>query len=131
MAEQMADLLGKTGDARRYADVRERLTAKVNRAEFLDRALGLYGDGDQDCQALALHQNVMPPELRDKVARNLLKDITETRGNRLNTGFSGTWYLLKTLIMLKRPDVAVKSLTNETSPSYVSMLRHPDSPEEL
>ncbi len=131
MAEQMARLLEKAKDAARYSEIRERLTAKVNRPEFFDRSTGLYGNGDQGCHALALHENVVPPELRTKVAENLIEDITTTRGNHLNTGFIGTWYLLKALILLGRPDVAVKIITNPSSPSYATMLQHPDSPEEL
>jgi len=131
MAEQMAELLNRPDDVRQYAQVRERLTAKVNRDEFLNRDDSLYGGGDQGCQALAVHQNVAPPELRDAAARNLIRNVTQTHANHLDTGFVGTWYLLKTLIMLERPDVAIRVLTNETPPSFACLLRHPDSPEEL
>jgi alpha-L-rhamnosidase len=131
LAAHMAQLLGETDDARRYRDVREQLTEKVNREEFLDRDRGLYGAGDQGCQALALHEGVVPADLREKVAQNLLRNITEEHDNHLNTGFIGTWYLLRTLTMLERPDVAVKLVANETPPSFASMLHHPDSPEQL
>jgi alpha-L-rhamnosidase len=129
--EQMARVLGETADAERYAAVKERLIEKCNRPDFLDREAGLYGGGDQGCHALALELDIVPPELRQQVAANLVRDIMETRGGHLNTGFNGTIFLLKTLIGLNRPDVAHAVLANETSPSLWSMLRHPQTPERL
>lgn len=129
LAGQMASLLGRTDDARHYGDVRRRLVAKVNRAEFFADAL--YGGGDQGCQAIAVHENTAPEERREAVARHLIRDVTQQHGNHLNTGFIGTWYLLKALTMLDQPDTAVRLVANETPPSFACMLRHPDSPEEL
>lgn len=129
--EQIARVLGETADAERYAGVKARLVVKCNRPDFLDPKAGLYGGGDQGCHALALTLDIVPPELRQKVAANLLRDIMETRGGHLNTGFGGTVYLLKALIGLNRPDVARAVLTNETAPSIWSMLRHPQTPERL
>ncbi len=132
MAKQMARTLGKTADAKRYRDIQTRLAAKCNRAEFLDRGKGLYGGGDQGCHALAVCLNVAPPPLREKVARHLISDIMETRSGHLNTGFIGTWYLLKALTLLNRPDVALRVITNSTPPSWATLLKHPDTaPDEL
>ena len=49
----------------------------------------------------------------------------------MDTGFIGTWYLLKTLIRLNRPDVARSIIAIETAPSWRTMLKHPQSPEDL
>jgi len=130
-AERVARVLGKTADAQRYRDVQARLVAKCNRPEFLDRDTGLYGGGDQACHAMASYLDIVPDSLRDKVNAHLLNDILETRQGHLNTGFLGTYYLLKTLIMLNRPDVAMTIITNETPPSWLSMLRHPQATEDL
>jgi alpha-L-rhamnosidase len=72
-----------------------------------------------------------PWKVREQVARHLLTDIMETRGGHLHTGFLGTGYLLKALIAMDQPDVAVTVLANQTPPSFASLLRHVDSPEEL
>ncbi|MBM3272588.1 hypothetical protein FJY94_04935 [Candidatus Kaiserbacteria bacterium] len=127
--EQTARVLGEAADADRYAEVRARLIEKCNRADFLDRDAGLYGGGDQGCHALALVLAIVPAELRDKVASCLLRDIMETRGGHLNTGFGGTVFLLKALIELNRSDVAHAILANETPPSIWSMLSHPQTPQ--
>jgi alpha-L-rhamnosidase len=132
MAEQMAKALGKTADAKLYRDIQTRLVAKCNRAEFLDRDKGLYGGGDQGCHALAVYLNIAPPELREKVAQHLINDIMETHSGHLNTGFIGSWYLLKALTTLDRPDVALRVITNSESPSWAAILKHPDAaPGEL
>ncbi|MFV2067569.1 MAG: alpha-L-rhamnosidase N-terminal domain-containing protein, partial [Pirellulales bacterium] len=132
MAEQMARALGKTVDAKWHRDIQTRLAAKCNRAEFLNRDKGLYGGGDQGCHALAVYLNIAPPQLREKVAQHLIHDIMETRAGHLDTGFLGTWYLLKTLTRLNRPDVALRVITNSEPPSFAAMLKHPDTvPEEL
>ena len=47
---------------------RARLIEKCNRPEFLDREAGLYGGGDQGCHAQALVLDIVPAELREKVA---------------------------------------------------------------
>jgi len=129
--EHIASVLGEDADAERYRQVQGRLVDKCNRADFLDRDAGLYGDGDQGCHAMALALDIVPSEARDKVADQLIADIMDTRNGHLNTGFGGTVALLKTLIKLNRPDVAHVILANETAPSIWSMLDHPQTPERL
>lgn len=131
MAREMARVLGRGEDVRRYEGIEERLVAKCNRPEFLDREAGLYGGGDQACHAMVLHLNVVPAELRKRVADHLVQDIMEKRGGHMNTGFLGTWYLLRALMDLDRPDVARLIIANETAPSWRNLLRHPESPGEL
>ncbi|MCC6489847.1 MAG: alpha-L-rhamnosidase N-terminal domain-containing protein [Candidatus Hydrogenedentes bacterium] len=131
MAEQMARLLGEDTDAERYALVQAQFIEKVNRAEFLDHQRGVYGEGDQGCHALAICEQTAPKSLREQVAQFLIDDIMTHQKGHQNTGFLGTWYLLKALTALNRPDVAAALLSNETPPSLATMLRHPDSPEEL
>ena len=93
-------------DVDRYREVLTRLIDKCNRPEFLDREAGLYCVGDQGCHAQALTLDIVPPELREKVAERLIRDLVETRHGHLNTGFGGTVYLLKALIERNRSDIA-------------------------
>ena len=129
--ESIARLLGENADANRYRDIRARLIEKANRPDFLNRQEGLYGGGDQGCHALALAQDIVPEELKDKVAGALIQDIMEKRDGHLNTGFKGSVYLLQTLIKLNRPDVACRIISNEKPPSFWTMLNHPQTPERL
>jgi len=129
--EHIARVLNENADADRYREVQTRLIDKCNRPEFLDREAGLYGGGDQGCHAQALTLDIVPPELREKVAQRLIGDIVETRHGHLNTGFGGTVQLLKALIERNRSDVAHSILANETPPSLWSMLRHPQTPQRL
>ena len=127
----MARALGEEADAGKYQSVAHRLEEKCNREDFLDRENGLYADGDQGCHAAAIAAGIVPPELEQRVAGVLVSDIMEKRDGHLNTGFGGTVCLLKALMKLNRPDVAVRILVNETPPSPWSMLNHPQSPERL
>jgi alpha-L-rhamnosidase len=129
--ENIARVLNENTDADRYRKVQSQLIDKCNWPKFLDRNAGLYGGGDQGCHAQALTLNIVPSELREKVAQQLIRDIVETRRGHLNTGFGGTIHLLKALIELNRPDVAHTILANETPPSLWAMLRHPQSPQRL
>jgi alpha-L-rhamnosidase len=131
MAEDLARLLGERDDADRYAGFVKRLTAKVNRPEFFDAARGLYAGGDQGCHATALMAGVVPEDARPKVERELFRDILETRGVHMNTGFLGTWFLLKLLDERNRPEVAHRIVAAENAPSWRNLLRHPASPEPL
>jgi alpha-L-rhamnosidase len=131
MAEEMARLLGEEADAVRYAGFINRLTAKINRPEFFDAARGLYADGDQGCHATALMNKVAPAGARARVEAALYRDILEIRGGHMNTGFFGTWFLLKFLDEQNRPDMAYRIVAAEDAPSWRSLLRHPASPEPL
>lgn len=131
VVEAIARLVGEEADAERYREFQARLVDKCNSPRFLDREAGLYGGGDQGCHAQAIVLGIAPPGLRQRVADHLIRDVMETHGGHLDTGFGGTVLLLKALILLDRPDVALRVLTNETPPSLWSMLRHPMTPEPL
>jgi alpha-L-rhamnosidase len=131
MAEEMARTLSREADAKRYRRIGERLAAKCNRPEFFDHKAGVYGGGDQACNAMALYLGIVPEDSRKKVTENLLQDIVDMHDGHSNTGFLGSYYLLKLLTALNRPDVARSIIANRTPPSWLTMLRHPDSPEEL
>jgi alpha-L-rhamnosidase len=130
-AQELATLLGEDEDAARYAGFIERLQAKVNRTEFFDAAQGIYADHDQGCHATALWTGVVPEEARGRVEAELFRDILESRQGHMNTGFVGTWFLLKLLDRLNRPEVAYQIITADDPPSWKTLLHHPSSPERL
>ena len=95
--ESIARLLGEDADVKRYREIQERLNEKANRPDFLDRQKGLYAEGDQGCHALALLLDIVPAELKEKVAGALIQDIMEKREGHLNTGFKGSVIFYKPL----------------------------------
>ncbi|MFO7169402.1 MAG: glycoside hydrolase family 78 protein [Chloroflexota bacterium] len=116
LLSRIARVLGKTEDAERY----EALFQEVRRA-FQQRFVtprGLITGGTQTSYVLALHFDLLPPELRPVALEELVRDI-ERRGNHLSTGFVGTPYLAWVLSENGRPDVAFALLKQTTWPSWL------------
>ncbi|MFI7708713.1 family 78 glycoside hydrolase catalytic domain [Nonomuraea sp. NPDC049480] len=115
----VADVLGHADDAARYRETAE----KVRRAwqsEFLD-AEGRTKSGTQAGYVRALAFDLVPEDLRDKVAWHLVALIEEA-GGHLTTGFLSTADLLPVLADTGHPGVAYRLLHQRTSPSWLGML---------
>ena len=147
IVSRTAEMLGKSDDARRYADVAEKVRAAFNR-RFLDPATGIYGrpgataqigypvppvggsvpheiwwKGDRVCtqagQTLPLALGLVPDEHRPAVKRALLREIAAHR-NRVSTGFVSTPHLLALLADLS-PEVGWAMTSAQDYPSWYSM----------
>ena len=119
MMSQMANAVGKEGDAKRYADVVRNIRAAFQKAYIKEN--GEVGTGTQTSYVVALYTKMAPEALEPALVDRLVKDI-ESRGWHLSTGFLGTPFLLFTLADHGRTDVAYKLLLNETYPSWGYML---------
>lgn len=133
MSLSVASVLNKPEDAEQFTQWRDRLVKKVNRPGNLDAHRGIYGaqpgyiNGDMGCQATALALDIVPEEIRGKAAAWLIHDIMVNRKGHLGTGMIGSYYLLRSLIALNRPDVAYTAIGHPTPPSWVSAVRLGDS----
>ncbi|MFK4835537.1 family 78 glycoside hydrolase catalytic domain [Microbacterium sp. ZW T2_14] len=116
IAAQAAAVLGRDADAaafaERAADVRAAFAA-----EYID------ADGDlpvrmQGVYVLALAFDLAPAEVRARTAARLV-DLIRERGNRLDTGFLSTPYLLDVLCDTGYPDVARTLLWQSEMPSWL------------
>ncbi|MFK4805773.1 family 78 glycoside hydrolase catalytic domain [Microbacterium sp. ZW CA_36] len=116
LAAQVAAVLGRDADAAacaaRAAEVRAAFAA-----EYVDV------DGDlpvrlQGVYVLALAFDMVPPELRARTAARLVELIRE-RGNRLDTGFLSTPYLLDVLCDNGYSDIARTLLWQSEMPSWL------------
>ena len=116
ISAQAAAVLGRERDAEafaaRAADVRAAFAA-----EYID------ADGDlpvrlQGVYVLALAFDMVPPALRARTAARLVELIRE-RGNRLDTGFLSTPYLLDVLCDNGYSDVARTLLWQSEMPSWL------------
>jgi alpha-L-rhamnosidase len=119
LMSQMARAIGKDTDAKRYADLFEKVRAAFQK-KFI-HGNGEVGNGSQTCYALALHMNLATDAQVPVLMDRLVKDI-ETRNWHLSTGFLGTPYLLAVLVNNGRVDVAYRLLLNETYPSWGYMI---------
>jgi alpha-L-rhamnosidase len=147
IVSRTAERLGQSEDARRYADVAEKVREALNR-RFLDPATGIYGPpgatarigypippvggrvpheiwwkGDRPCtqagQALPLALGLVPEEHRPAVKKALLREIAAHR-NRLSTGFVSTPYLLEVLADLA-PEIGWAMTSAQDYPSWYGM----------
>lgn len=119
LLSKMAEALGKTEDARRYAAL-----ADVTRDAFNGRFLGPDGryTGDtQTAYAMAIAFDLVPAARRAQVADRLRESVAR-RGFTLGTGFIGTALLLPALSETGQSDIAYRLLTNTRYPSWGYMI---------
>jgi alpha-L-rhamnosidase len=116
LMSEIAQVLGKTQDARRYAKLFEQV-----RQAFVDQYVtneGMIAGQTQTGYVLALHFNLLPPHLRPKAVAELVRDIRR-RGTHLATGFVGTPYLMHVLTEAGELDLAYELLHQRTWPSWL------------
>ena len=113
LVAEVARLLGKENDARRYTELRDRIREAFVKA-YLSPDGTLKGD-TQTAYLLALRFDVVPPEMRSKLAEKLYARIA-ARDGHLGTGFLGVNILLPTLTDLGRNDLAYQLVTKTHVP---------------
>lgn len=114
LASRVAVVLGD--DPTPYRALFERI-----RKAFNDRFVsseGLVHPGTQTAYLLALHFNLLSPELQPKAVDRLVYDIRR-RGTKLSTGFVGSPYLNHVLTNHGREDVAFDLLKQPQWPSWL------------
>ena len=111
-----ARVLGKTGDAERYADLAGRVKAAFCN-EFVTAA-GRVGPNTQTAYVLALQFDLLPEEIRHLAADRLAEEVRQAHYH-LSTGFAGTPYLCHVLSRYGHTDVAYELLNQESYPSWL------------
>lgn len=116
IVSKVAAMLGKTDDARHYADLAMGIRDAFNRA-FFDPKTGLYAGGTQTAMSCALYHGLVHPAERQRVVDKLVEMI-EKNDNHLDAGILGTKYLIDALTANGRADVVYKMATKTTYPSW-------------
>ncbi len=116
IVSKVAAMLGKTDDARHYADLAMRIRDAFNRA-FFDPKTGLYAGGTPTAMSCALYHGLVPPAERQRVVDKLVEMI-EKNDDHLDAGILGTKYLIDALTACDRADVVYKMATKTTYPSW-------------
>jgi alpha-L-rhamnosidase len=119
LASRIAAVLGREGDADRYAGLAAQVTAAWQ-AEYLDED-GRLTPGTQANHVRALAFELVPAELRAAVADRLVELVREA-GTHLGTGFLATPYLLPVLADTGHLDVAYELLLQDSEPSWLVMV---------
>jgi alpha-L-rhamnosidase len=121
LMEKTAALLGRVEDARRYADLAERVRAAFRRTFVLPSGKMCCGTASGKCQTaylLTLAFDLLPEESRAATFRNLL-ELIEQDDWHMRTGFVGTPLMNPTLSAMGRTDIAYRLLLQESCPSWL------------
>jgi len=117
MMAEMADAIGKTEDAERY-----RALYQTEKDYFIEQFVledGSLCDSRQTSCIYALYFDLLPDENSvEKVTKQLVDNI-EAAGNKLQTGFLGTPFILPALTKVGRSDIAYKILLQHDYPSWL------------
>jgi len=121
LTSKAAEALGKPEDAKKYADVYEKIKASFNKAYVAEDGR-IEGD-TQACYVLALSNDLVDGARAEQAAAHLIRAI-EAKGWHLSTGFIGTKDLMLVLSKIGREDVAYRLLFNDTFPSWGFSIKH-------
>ena len=123
---RIAGVLGRRGDARRYASLHRRVRRAFQR-RFITPDGRMVGD-TQTAYAIALRFDLAPEPLRPALVANLVRDIHKgrhgawpyrARKDHLSTGFLGVNHLLPALTEAGHADLAHQLLLTEDYPSWL------------
>jgi len=142
LMQQMARALHRDEDAKKYAELFDKIDAAFNKAYVqpdgfvgaLDSRLNSSGPppakdapkipvDTQTGYVLALQMNLLPENLRAAAANKLVAKIAARQWS-IGTGFLGTPALLETLTRAGHADVAYRLLLNTQYPSWGYMIEH-------
>jgi alpha-L-rhamnosidase len=118
---RIAGALGRDDRELHYESLYRDVVMAFNRA-YVGEDGSIEGD-TQTVYLLALHMDLVPEELRERVAERLVADI-ERHDWHLTTGFIGVGLLCPVLTEAGYADVAHRLLLNETFPSWGYSIRH-------
>ncbi|MFA5292842.1 MAG: glycoside hydrolase family 78 protein [Phycisphaerae bacterium] len=115
LTAQAAKALGKTGDAKEFEALFEKIKASFNKA-YVD-SNGKIESDTQTAYAIAISFDLLDEPVRSKAAEHLVERI-KARDWHLSTGFVGTKDLMLALAQIGRNDIAYKLFHNDTYPSW-------------
>ncbi len=120
---QAAALLGKSDDAAKYGTLAEEIKAALN-AKWFDASTANYASGSQSANAFALAVGVVPGDKQDQVAKNLIRDLVETREGRLTTGIIGLTSLVETMADHGGGEALFRAVNRTEYPGWGYMIGH-------
>ena len=113
---EMAEALGREGDARKYRALAGRVREAMLR-KWYDAADAVFATGSMACQAFSLWLGIVPEEDRARAAKKLRGDLVSA-GYAFTTGNLCTRYLLDELAEFGYVDDAYELLTRDEYPSW-------------
>lgn len=119
---EIAGVLGKTADQQTYAALAGSIKDALNQ-KFYDASKGVYANGTQTANAMAIELGLVPQQHDRQVASNLTNDITYYHNTHITTGFIGIKFLMPALVKIGRADLAYELASQTTYPSWGYMVK--------
>jgi alpha-L-rhamnosidase len=118
IVSRTAGILGREDDARNYAKLAEKITARFNQ-RFFDPATGLYAKSktSQSAYVVPLSLGLVPEEKRPLAVARLVEAVRGAT-NHLNTGFVGTLFLLDCLTESGHAELAAEIVSQRDFPGW-------------
>jgi alpha-L-rhamnosidase len=123
LMEKYAEMLGRTGDARQFHILAEKLNAAFNET-FLDRSKGQYSNGTQTSCVLPLAFGLVPDDMKGRIFAHLVEKIENETHGHIGTGLIGGQYLMHVLTENGRADLAYTIASQKDYPSWGYMIEH-------
>ena len=120
---KIAKLLGKSEDEQAYTQLGAQIKEAFHR-EFYDAKRGVYANGTQTANALALFLDLVPKDAQGPVSGNLFNDIVYAHDSHVTTGFIGVKYLLPLLTRTGQADLAYDLAAKTSYPSWGYMIEN-------
>ena len=120
IASEIAALKGLPGEAARFDALAAQTRQSLNRRLY--KGDGVYDNGGQSAQAMALAFGIVEESARAKTEAKLVAAVEKT-GGHLDVGLYGTKHLFRALSRMGRSDLAFKLIVNPTSPSMAEWLQ--------
>ncbi|MCP5518672.1 MAG: family 78 glycoside hydrolase catalytic domain [Verrucomicrobiales bacterium] len=119
---RVAQLLGREDEARDHAASAAPVRDAFNRT-FFHAETQRYDRDSQTANATPLVLGLTPPDSRDAVRDNLVRNIRNA-GNRVTAGDVGFYYVVQALLEGGRSDVLYDMLCQTNGPGYLMQLDH-------
>lgn len=111
-----AMILNKENNYEKYLNLSEQIKSAIN-DKYLDRETGIYGSGFQTELSAPLFWGIVPEEMKEKVAQNLVNKVLED-DKHINVGLLGSKTLLNALSENGYADLAYEITSQDSYPSW-------------
>lgn len=116
IVSRIADVLGRTSDAKTYGKLAASIKDAFNR-HFFNADTNQYATGSQTSNALALHLDMVPAQKVSAVMQNLVDDIVNKHDTHVSTGIIGSNAVVQVLPQHGAAPLMYKLATQTTYPS--------------
>jgi alpha-L-rhamnosidase len=121
--KRIANVLGKTDDARLYASKKQQLQKKIHDT-FFDETTNSYATGTQIDLAFPMIAGVVPGDKLYAVENSLYHETKENRNGHLATGLVGLPVLTEWVVKNDAADLMYSMLKKRDYPGYLYMIEN-------